>query len=238
MTQKVIHRTFAGFKKLLPEFITNPVRSLATAILAPVTSNYETGFFLSCFKRCAVSKDGKPLPWYTYPSIEFLKHRTYEDKILLEFGGGQSTLWWASRAKRIVTLEGDQQWYDRIKNTMPNNVDLCYVPMTNKIANAAEVNRVMSSRSSSPFDVIVIDGLDRAVAAEFACNHLAKDGIIICDNSDVYNINGCFKGRGLDRVDFYGNSPGVVLPSCTSIYFKGSSFVFDSTIPMPLFANG
>jgi hypothetical protein len=186
---------------------------------------------------CAVSKDGKPLPWYTYPCIDFLKNRTYENKRVLEFGGGQSTFWWAARTKHVVTLEGDHEWYDKIKKTIPGNVDLCYVPMTDSITNVAEINRVMSSRSSLPFDVIVIDGLDRAVAADFAYNHLEKDGIIICDNSDVYNINGCFKGTGLDRVDFYGNSPGVVLPSCTSIYFRGSSFVFESTIPMPVFAD-
>lgn len=238
MIQTAIHKTFAPMKRLLPRFITKPVRSLATAILTPAIQGYETGFFLSCFKMRAVSKDNKPLPWYTYPSIDFLKNRSYENKLVLEFGGGQSTLWWAARARHVVTLEGDQEWYNKIKSSMPDNVDLCYVPMTDRMTNIAEINGAMSTRSSLPFDVIVIDGLDRAVAIDFAYNHLAERGIIVCDNSDCYNVNACFKGKGFDRVDFYGNSPGVILPSCTSIYFKVSSFVFESTIPMPLFPNG
>jgi hypothetical protein len=27
-------------------------------------------------------------------------------------------------------------------------------------------------------------------------------------------------------VDFYGHAPGVILPHCTSVFFKGSAFVF------------
>jgi hypothetical protein len=60
---------------------------------------------------------------------------------VLEFGGGQSTLWWAERAKNVVTLEGNKEWYEKIKRDMPENVDLNYVSMENKEANVSEVKK-------------------------------------------------------------------------------------------------
>jgi hypothetical protein len=230
VTQTAIQKTFAPFKRLVPRWLSNPVRSVATAFLAPVMAGYKTGFFSSCFKMAAVSKDGKPLPWYTYPSIEFLKYRTYTDKLVLEFGGGQSTLWWAARARYVVTLEGDAEWYAKIKNKMPQNVDLRHVSMQDRSTNIAEVKAALASKALAQYDIIVIDGLYREELADIACRFLAADGMIICDNSEGYEIYEQFKERGLDRVDFYGNAPGVVLPHCTSIYFKGSSFVFDPAI--------
>ena len=55
----------------------------------------------------AVDKKGDPIPWYTYPAIDFLLLRDYRDKNILEFGSGQSTLWWAARAKFVLSLEED-----------------------------------------------------------------------------------------------------------------------------------
>jgi hypothetical protein len=237
MTQLELQKEFAPVKQHFPKWLANLIRSVATAFLAPVMYGYRTGFFLSCFGMKAVSKDGKPLPWYTYPSIDFLKYRTYEDKRVLEFGGGQSTLWWAKRAKYVVTLEGDHEWYDKIKNTMPANVDLHYVSMKDADTNAYQVKEVLASKPYPQYDVVVIDGLYRYEMIDIACDLLAIDGIIVCDNAEGYGFYEGFKERGLNRVDFYGNAPGVVLPHCTSLYFNASSFVFAPAIPIHVIAK-
>ena len=61
--------------------------------------------------------------------------------------------------------------------------------------------------------------------------------IIICDNAEGYGFYEGFKSRGMDRVDFYGYCPGVILEHSTSIYFMRSSFVFDPTIPIHVIAK-
>jgi hypothetical protein len=180
----------------------------------------------------AVTKEGKPLPWYTYGSIDFLNYRTYADKLVLEFGGGQSTLWWAKRAKHVVTLEGKHVWYNKIKNAMPANVDLHYVSMTDATTNVSEVKDVLASKPYPKYDVIIIDGLHREEMIDIACQVLAADGIIVCDDAEGYGFYDGFKERGLKRVDFYGIAPGGVLPHCTSLYFNPSSFVFDPAVPI------
>ena len=184
----------------------------------------------------AVSKSGQPLPWYTYPAIDFLKYRSYEDKMILEFGGGQSTLWWAGKAKYVVTFEGDKGWYEKIKQKIPNNVDLSYVSMGSKEASISHIKNSLKSKQCSKYDVIVIDGLYRYEMIEIALSHLSDEGIVVCDNAEGYGFYEGFKESGLRRVDFFGNAPGVVLPHATSIYFTPSSFVFDAMYPIPVIA--
>jgi hypothetical protein len=213
------------------------MRSIATGFLTPVLFSARTGHFVSSFKMMAVAKNGTPLPWYTYPSIDFLKYRSYSEKTVLEFGGGQSTLWWASRAKNVVTLEGDKQWYQSIKNRMPSNVDLNYVSMKDPKSNTDDVRRVLAAKPSKSYDVIIIDGLYRFEMIEIALQFLAEDGIIICDNAEGYGFYEGFANSDLNRVDFFGHAPGVILPQATSIFFRPGSPVFSARYPIPPIAR-
>ncbi|MGB7293175.1 MAG: hypothetical protein WBD99_13460 [Thermodesulfobacteriota bacterium] len=237
MVQTRLQKSFDPFKKYTPRWVHNPIRSLLTAIIGPVLFGYRTGYFLSCFKMKAVSKNGEPIPWYTYPCIDFLKYRSYEDKYVLEFGGGQSTIWWAKRAKKVITLEGDREWYEKIKTSIPDNVDLEYVSMENKDINVSQVKTVLEAKQNSKYDVIVIDGLFRYEMIEIALTLMKDEGLIICDNAEGFGLYEGFKKSGLNRVDFFGNAPGVVLPHATSIFFKSSSFAFSSKHPIPVLAK-
>jgi hypothetical protein len=232
-----IQRAFAPLKKHLPAQIYNPVRSLGTAILGPILFGLRTGYFRSSFKRAAVSKNGEPLPWYTYPSVDFLRHRKFDGKVILEFGGGQSSYWWAQRAEHVITLEGKKDWFEKLKGHLPVNVDLHYVSMASREVMASQVNDILETQGYSTYDVIVLDGLYRKELIPMALQRVAKDGMIICDNAEGYGFYDGFKDTTLNRVDFFGNAPGVVLPHCTSIYFNSSCFAFSPKYPIPVLAT-
>jgi len=237
MTQTHLQRSLSLTKRLLPSWIWVPLRSLGTALIGPILFAHRTGYWRSALRRAAVSKNNRPIPWYTYPSIDFLKYRNYDNKAVLEFGGGQSTLWWAERAKHVVTMEGDQEWYEKIKGTMPDNVDLFYVSMESKETNVSQVKDLLNKKGCEQYDVIVIDGLYRFEMIDIAISYLEEDGIIVCDNAEGYGFYEGFKNSGLGRVDFFGNAPGVILPHSTSIYFNPTSFVFKATYPIPVISK-
>lgn len=237
MAQTLIHRAFEPLKACLPESMSNAVRSIGTAILTPILFSYRTGHFLSCMARAAVSAKGEPLPWYTYPVIDFLKNRHYDDKIILEFGGGQSTLWWASRAERVVTLEGDHRWYRKLRRNIPRNVDLHHVSMESPSVCVAQVERILSSKKYATYDVIIIDGLYRYEMIDIARRYMTETGMIICDNAEGYGFFEGFLNSGLNRVDFFGHAAGVILPHATSIFFKSNSVFFSSNHPIPIIAK-
>ena len=109
----------------------------------------------------AVSQKGDPLPWYTYPCIDFLKYRDYSNKAILEFGAGQSTIWWGHRAASVISLEGDEAWLERLRPKVPPTVELHGVPVHEAAACTEAANAILSSRYNAHFDVVVIDGLWR-----------------------------------------------------------------------------
>ena len=45
-------------------------------------------------EKVCVDRDGNPLPWYTYPAIEYLSQFDYGEKTIFEFGCGYSSLFW------------------------------------------------------------------------------------------------------------------------------------------------
>lgn len=228
MTEIWLHRAFRPVKKVFPRWLTEPVRRLGTALLTPLFFSYRSGHFRSSLAARAVCRKGAPIPWYTYPSIDFLKVRDFRGRSVLECGAGQSTLWWAKRAKRVVALEGSKQWYETVRKAVPPNVDLHLVSMESAEACVADVRQALESSGNAKFDVIIIDGLYREELAEMAKALVTEDGMIVCDNAESYGFRDALAESELARVDFYGYAPGVVLPHATSIYFTSKSFAFDA----------
>jgi len=74
----------------------------------------EKGWYVSVKENEPVDLLGRPLPWYTYPSIKYLENHLKNDHVVLEFGSGNSSLWYAERVKKIVSLETDYEWFTKI----------------------------------------------------------------------------------------------------------------------------
>lgn len=233
MISILIHGAAKPLKRYLPGWIAEPIRSAGIAVLGPLLFSWRSGHFRSSFRRAAVSRSGDPLPWYTYPCIDFLKYRSFKGRTVLEFGSGQSTLWWAERAERVVAMEGDVLWYDKVRASVPTNTEVNLVTMDDASACVDAVDRILASRAAEEFDVVIIDGLWRNELVEVAVRVVADDGIIICDDAEGYSFFEAFKDRDFERVDFFGFAPGSVLPHCTSIFSRPRAFVFDSRHPIP-----
>jgi hypothetical protein len=161
------------------------------------------------------------LPWYCIPAIDFLSIIDFREAEVLEFGSGQSTLWWASRAQSVVAVEESAEWYAYVcKNAPPNALILLESNLTEHAQAPKALDRT--------FDVVVIDGGDRALAAATAIEVVRSDGIILVDNSEgfwgregTYPILDLLDQAGYSRVDFNGYQLGVVTTSVTSLFFRG-----------------
>ena len=98
------------------------------------------------------------------------------------YGCGHSTLFWAGRAERVVSVEHNRSWYELVKPKLPaDRCTLMYEAESTAYANTIE-------QFPGGFDVIVIDGLvtgrTRLKCAHAALTHLKPGGMIILDNSD------------------------------------------------------
>lgn len=178
----------------------------------------ESGWLASSRCSAPVSRDGRPLPWYTYPAVDFLEDRVRPDMAVFEYGAGNSTLWWASRVAHVSAVESDPHWAEILKPRLPPNTDLRFEPAdTASYAKAA-------ADCGHLFDIVVIDGLDRNACA-FACLPALRDtGVVIWDNSDWSTLwaDGIahLRNRGFHRLDFRGLGPLNWRPWTTSVFYR------------------
>jgi hypothetical protein len=179
---------------------------------------YEEGWWESARRRSAIDRDGKPIPWLTYPCIRFLKERVTEKLKVFEYGCGNSTLWWAKMVDDVVSCEHDKEWFEKTRTKTPSNVTLIH----KELVYGGEYCEVIASYNNC-FDIVVIDGRDRVRCAKNSILSLRKGGILIWDDTERERYNNGIKHliqEGFNRIDFWGMRPIYSSYSCTSIFYK------------------
>ncbi len=155
-----------------------------------------------------------PIPWYSYPAIEYIKQLDFSDKTLFEYGSGNSTCFWAERCKKLILVEDNRDWHNKIKDKVPDNVEYNFL---------AEKQQYINSINNWPddFDVIIIDGRHRYACAVEALSKLKSNGFIILDNSDwKEKTSKLLREADLIEVDMCGFGPINAYTWTTSFYFK------------------
>jgi hypothetical protein len=181
----------------------------------------EDGWFRSFRDEAVVDGEGNPLPWITYPAIDFVKKRLRSDMTVFEYGCGWSTLWWASRVKAIVSVEHDKEWHDKMKRLAPRNSRIFHIDLEQGGAYSKKV-----AEFHAAFDIIVIDGRDRINCAKNAVKALKPDGVIIWDNSDRAAYEPGFRflfQHGFRKIEFIGLAPLINYKSETCIFYRSTN---------------
>jgi len=218
-------------------------RNARSRVLAPIRARgwqssfkaakilwFSYGHLRSVRAGSPVDAAGQPIPWYTYPAIDFLSQLDFSGKTVFEYGTGNSTLFWAARAAKVVSVEDDERWSERLKRTVPANCT---------ILQEADLQRYPEVIDSYPegFDIIVVDGpargRTRLKCARAALEHLTPGGMIILDNSDwLPDSVRVLRQANLLQVDLSGFIPIGDHTQTTSIFFhRDSSFGVKATRP-------
>jgi hypothetical protein len=166
------------------------------------------------WRKC-VDRSGHPVPWFTYPAIDFLSQLDLSEKRVFEYGAGFSTLYWALRAKKVVSIESDPAWYEKVRREAPSNCDV--------ILSSRDVEEYSGQICRyGQFDVIVVDGTgeSRPACCELALAHVRAGGIVILDNSDLWlRSASILREGGLIQADFTGFAPLSSDAHTTSVFF-------------------
>jgi hypothetical protein len=209
-------RSLEAIKPLIP----TPLRSRGSVrdfvmLSRHILINY--GWMRSHRGNCPVDRDGEPLPWFTYPAIDYLNQIDISHMDVFEWGSGYSTAYWSARTRSVVSIETNPEWASRIRKMLRKQN--CAI-----ILSTRDVSEYVDQISNyAGFDLIVIDGTgdSRRACAVAAPNFLRPGGIIIVDNTDQWPKTAeVLRNRDFIEVDFTGFSPGG--PSChtTSIFFS------------------
>lgn len=164
-----------------------------------------------------IDKNGQAIPWFTYPAIDFLSRLELSSSKVFEYGAGQSTLFWARRAEKVVSVEHDAEWFIRLRASLPSNVTLMHAP-------GQDAYPISILETSSNYDIVVVDGVWREACIQPALSRLAPAGLLILDNSDWYpEVCARLREQGLLEFSFAGIGPVNRITWVTSVFVKGSS---------------
>lgn len=210
-------------KFVLPNLNNRPYDDRATSFMKIIDEGYGNKVSSECKK--SVDADGLPLPWFTYPAIEYLKQLDLKEKSILEWGTGNSTKFFASRCKDILSIEDNEEWYNYIKTELPINAK--------SILASVEEYEKIPLNIDRKYDIIIVDGIKRSECLNVSLSILNESGIIIFDNSDR-NPELCLtlRNENLIQIDFHGFGPINPYTWTTSI-FLNSNFDFKPISKQP-----
>lgn len=181
----------------------------------------DVGWFNAFSLEEPVDKKKQPIPWFTYPCIDFLSQRLNINLNVFEFGSGNSTLFFAKKVKSIYSVEHNTEWFNKIKTSLPDNSKLTHVE-----SNSSDQYIEPIKMGEEKFDIIIVDGIFRNECLIESINRLTEQGIIILDDSErndyakgiSFLVNASFK-----RIDFVGIAPGLLYSKTTTIFYKSDN---------------
>jgi hypothetical protein len=198
----------------------------------------------------SIRKGSDPLsdeqPWITFPAIDFIKKIISKEMIVYEFGTGGSTLFFANRAKKIISVEHDPLWMEKISNAIkkrgynnwqgnliepikdnefykkdPSNPD-DYISSSKDFLGMSfeKYVRKLDEFPDNYFDIIFIDGRARPSCFKHSLPKLKTNGYIFWDNTDRNHYFHSMNRASTDLVffDFPGCCPYVNFFTRTSAW--------------------
>lgn len=191
----------------------------------------KVGFQTSARNNMSLDGDGKPVPWWTHAANEWVKPRIRSTDRVFEYGSGASTLWLAQHAKSVVSVEHDVAWYEKVRATLPDNAQVVLQPSRGETSDDISAPYAACIRDyGPPFDIIVVDGMERNACARLASTMLSDSGIVIFDNSHRQSYRdgmNALAAAGFWRLDFSGCVRDLGL---TSIFGRDAGRWLDASL--------
>ncbi|HEX5258004.1 MAG TPA: hypothetical protein VFW35_04385 [Sphingomicrobium sp.] len=174
------------------------------------------GFGLSAELDMGVLPDGEPVPLMSYSFIEYVMGLDLSATDVLEIGGGQSTRFWAKRARKVDVIDHDVGWLKGDEIDQRPNVSVIEIQADGYVS--------ALSSSTRKYAMVVLDcGANRLECAKAAIHLLADDGMFVLDNSDWYpNTAAVLREQDLIQVDFADFRPKHQYRCTTSIFLRPS----------------
>lgn len=178
----------------------------------------DTGWNKSFLSKEPLDKNGEPIPWLSYPFISFFSERLNNNMLLFEYGSGNSTIYYSQRVKKVVAVEHNKVWFDKIKNRLNKNAEI----MFKEINEDGDYCRTIKT-TNVKFNIVIIDAEDRVNCIKHCQDNLTEDGVIILDDSDREEYSGGIKflfEKRFQQITFWGIAPGSFHTKSTTVFYR------------------
>ena len=160
----------------------------------------------------------KPIATLTLSFLDFFKKTNFKDKICVEIGSGDSTIYWSEYFKKIISYENNLDYLNELKKRTKNILNIDVLKFEKKI-----FSDIYFKKNINDADVIIIDNdptfINRKNFCIFAKENKKKESLIILDNGtwnlDAYN----YLKKNFFCLDFPGLNKANEL-TVTSLFFE------------------
>lgn len=118
-------------------------------------------------------------PWFTHAALDEIQEWSLEDQVVLEWGGGASTLWWGRRCRQVFTVELRAEWCAWIA-AQAEAVGIGNLTVLHRPPTVSVQAYVRIPEGCAP-DIVAIDGTQRLACLAKALT-LPRPLTVICDN--------------------------------------------------------
>lgn len=174
------------------------------------------------------------VPWWTYRSIDVLEawlDARAEPVRVFEWGSGASTIWLARRTHEVHSVEHHRGFGEHLAPRLVEHSNVHFrivepVPSpTPAVPSQKEGNAGLDfsdyvsaiDATGGCFDVIVLDGRARGACLRAALPHLARDGIVVFDNSRRRRYRDAIDAAPVVERRLPGLTPTLPYPDQTSV---------------------
>ena len=162
-------------------------------------------------------------PWLSLPAVRWLEAHIHKSMRVFEWGSGNSTMFFARRTERVVSIEHDQNWFGRMSQELASrrisNVNLHFYPTTisgGPGGGYSDYVRSIRQYDDASFDLILVDGRARCECLRLARKKVRPGGCILLDNAELPKYSGAtrlFNQPGWVVRHIEGPVPGNVWPA-------------------------
>ena len=198
--------------------LSNKIRAAKLLIDSEESYLQKSGWMRSFLAGVPCRNDGSAIPWMNYSFLFFLESRLQKSHHLFEYGSGFSTLFYASRVSRVVSVEHDESWFRTISQDLPENAKL--------------IGRSLDEGSSyvdsfveyaHEVDVVVVDGRRRVACCEVAIQNMKPSAVLILDDSNRSKYEEVFTiavKAGFKSIRFQGLKPTGHCIEETTVFYR------------------
>lgn len=140
-------------------------------------------FIAGIIKKIFFESKNKGQPWLTSDSLKILSNWIKSDDVVLEFGSGQSTLWFAKITNKVTSVEHDPEWF---KSTQKSLKDISHNVNLILAKNKVDYLKVIKTFRDSSIDICLIDGEWRRDCLLGVFKKIKVGGTIILDNAETF----------------------------------------------------
>lgn len=122
-------------------------------------------------------------PWMHNKEIKMIESYLDKSDTMLEWGSGGSTLHFPKLVNRYFSIEHNKEWYDKLKEQVPDNVTYIYTKQNKKRTRPTKYEEFKdyiekAGSLSTKFNKVLVDGRARPECAIFILPYLKKDAVL------------------------------------------------------------